>query len=71
VPASGHSWDPHACQSLLATVLNVVLMLVPTSEKAPTAATPINAAISPYSIAVTPLSSLSNEIRSFNSISYC
>ena len=39
-------------------VLNVVLRLVPTRVKAAIAATAINAAISAYSIAVTPASSL-------------
>jgi|SRR5947209_19048725 len=41
-----HSW--------LATVLNVVLRLVPTRLNAEMAATAINAAIRAYSIAVTP-----------------
>jgi hypothetical protein len=39
-------------------VLKVVLRFVPTSVKAAMAATAINAAISAYSIAVTPASSL-------------
>jgi hypothetical protein len=49
---------------LEATVLKVPLKLVPTVPMMATAATAISEAISPYSIAVTPLSSLSRrEIR--------
>ena len=44
-------------QSLAATVLNVLLRLVPTRVKAAIAATAINAAIRAYSMAVTPDSS--------------
>lgn len=49
--------------SLLATVLKVLLRSVPTSVKAPIAATAINAAINAYSIAVTPDSSLIRLIK--------
>lgn len=54
---------------LLATVLKVVLRVVPIVENAAIAATAIREAISPYSIAVTPPSSLSSKVRTFNLIS--
>jgi hypothetical protein len=50
--------------SLAATVLKVLLRLVPTRVKAAIAATAINAAINAYSIAVTPDSSLTKFVRS-------
>jgi hypothetical protein len=45
-------------------LLKVVLRLVPTTLKAAIAATAINAAIKPYSIAVTPASSFSRAVKS-------
>jgi hypothetical protein len=52
----------------LATLLKVLLRLVPTAVKAAIAATAINAAINAYSIAVTPDSSLISFIRVRNRI---
>jgi hypothetical protein len=46
--------DREGAHNWLAIVLNVVLRLVPTRVNAAMAATAINAAISAYSIAVTP-----------------
>src|SRR5262245_55707658 len=54
---------------LLATVLKVVLRLVPIVVNAPMAATAITEALSPYSIDVTPHSPLSSKVRTFNLIS--
>src|ERR1700719_263260 len=55
--------------SLPATVLKVVLIVVPINVNEPMAATAISAAIRLYSMAVTPRSSFSNEVRTFISIS--
>ena len=51
---------------LAATLLNVPLRLVPTVPMMVMAATAISAAINPYSIAVTPLSSLTRQERNFS-----
>jgi hypothetical protein len=48
---------------LVETVVNTVVRLVPTVPITMTAATAINAAINPYSIAVTPLRSFINANR--------
>ena len=53
-----------------ATALNVVLILAPIVVIDAIAVTAISAAISEYSIAVTPLWFLNNEMRTFMLISY-
>ena len=63
--------QPGSCYILPATVLNVVLRLVPIKVNEPIAATAISAAIKLYSIAVTPLSSASNRVRIFISNLLC
>lgn len=50
--------DAELCYSELATVLNVPLRLVPTVATTPMMTTAMRAAISPYSMAVTPDSSV-------------
>ena len=55
---------------LPATVLNVVLILAPIIVIDAIAATAISAAIIEYSIAVTPLWFLNNEMRTFMLITY-
>src|SRR5262249_45791824 len=55
-----------ACYRLAATLLKVPLKLVPTVPMMVMAATAISAAISPYSIAVTPLSSLTRREIALN-----
>jgi len=54
---------------LLATVLNVLVRLVPTNVIITMAATAISAAIRPYSIAVTPRLSLTKRVSTYRIIS--
>src|SRR5262245_43897162 len=74
-PKTGHlnprqsvrcSLTPMVRYRLFATVLKVVLRVVPIVENAAIAAIAIREAISAYSIAVTPLSFASNKVRTFN-----
>ena len=54
---------------MLATVLNVLVRLVPTDVIIAMAATAISAAIRPYSIAVTPRLSLTKRVSKYRIIS--